>query len=181
MSQHHPRPVPEVVLVLAGDAEQIADRVDGEWEGELVNEIGAASFRELVDELVGQLLYARREFRHATRGERLGHEPPEPCVVRRIDIEQMSHQLGLALTGDTRLALGVGGFVVVSGVLAEPLISESLLGIRVPGDQPGLYSAREAGLVHGGVLAEPGVRRVGIGGELPGEEFGGGGPTSAAL
>ena len=36
---HHARPVPEVVLVLARDAEQVADGVDGERERELVDEV----------------------------------------------------------------------------------------------------------------------------------------------
>ena len=135
------------------------------------------SVGEPVDELVGELLHPGRELGDPAGREGLGDEPAQPGVVRRVDVEQVRHQLGLALTRDTGLALGVRGLVVVGRVLGEPVVGEGLLGVGVAGDQPGLHAAGEPGLVDGRVVAEPGVGGVGVGGELPGEEvrgFGGG-------
>ncbi len=171
---HHARPVPEVVLVLARDAEQVADGVDGQRERELVDEVGGALRGEPVDEVVGQLLHPGRELGDPAGRERLADQPAQPGVVRRVDVQQMGHQLGLALAGDAGLALGVRGLVVMRRVLAQPLVGQGLSGIGVPGDQPGLHPAGQPRPVHRRVLAQPGVGRVGVGGELPGEQGGSG-------
>ncbi len=174
VTDHHARPVPEVVLVLARDTEQVADGVDGQREGEVVDQVGGAVGREPVDEVVGQLLHPGRELGDPARGERLADQSAQPGVVRRVDVQQMGHQLGLALPRNARLALGVRGLVVVGRVLGQPGVGEGLLGVGVPGDQPGLHAAGQPRAVHGGVFAQPGVGGVGVAGELPGEQLGGG-------
>lgn len=174
VTDHHARPVPEVVLVLAGDAEQVADGVDGQGEGELVDQVGGAGGGEPVDEAVGQLLHPGRELGHPPGCERLADQSAQPGVVGRVDVQQMGHQLGLPLPRNAGLALGVRGLVVVRRVLGQPRVGEGLLGVGVPGDQPGLHPAGQPGAVHGGVFPQPGVGRVGVARELPGEQLGGG-------
>ncbi len=176
VADHHAGPVAEVVLVLTRYAEHLADGVDGEREGELVDEVrltlpaGPRLLDDLVDQMVGERLDPRGELGDAARGERLGHQPAQPGVVRRVDVEQMRHQLRLALPRDPGLALGVRGLRVVRRILAEPLVGEGLAGVGVAGDQPGLDPAGELGAVHRGVLAQPCVGRVRVGRELPVEE-----------
>ncbi len=174
VTDHHARPVPEVVLVLPGDAQQVADGVDGQREGELVDQVGGAGLREPVDEAVGQLLHPGGELGHPAGCERLADQSAQPGVVRRVDVQQVGHQLGLALPGDAGLPPGVRGLVVVRRVLGQPGVGEGLLRVGVPGDQPGLDAAGQPRAVHGGVVAQPGVRRVGVARELPGEQLGGG-------
>src|SRR5260370_406683 len=67
---HHPRPVPEVVLVLGRHAQQIADRIDRERKRELVDQVRLALRGEAVDEVVGQLLHTRGELRDTPGRER---------------------------------------------------------------------------------------------------------------
>lgn len=169
---HHPCPVAEVVLVLARDTEKVADRVDGEGEGEVVNEVGLALRREAVDEVVSQLLDTRRECGDAPRSERLGDEAAKPGVIRRVDVEQMGHQIGAALAGDSGFAFALRVLGVVLGILRQPTVREGLAGIGIAGHQPCFDAARQLGPMDGGVLTEPGVGRIRVGGELPGEEFG---------
>ncbi|MDP9609496.1 hypothetical protein JOF35_001773 [Streptomyces demainii] len=174
---HRAGPVPEVVLVLARHPEQIADRVDGEGEGELVDEVRLPPLLEGVDEPIGEDLDPGSERGHPARGERLRHQPPQPGVVRGIDIEQMCHQLRAPFAGDADLALGVGRRAVPLGVLGEPGVGQRLPGIGVTGHQPGVDTAGQRGPVDRGVLAQPGVGGVRVGRELPGEEGGSGAVT----
>lgn len=174
VTDHHARPVPEVVLVLPGDAEQVADGVDGQRERELVDQVGGPRGGEPVDEAVGELLHPGRELGDPAGRERLADQSPQPGVVRRVDVQQVGHQLGLALPRNAGLAPGVRGLVVVRRVLGQPRVGQGLPGVGVPGDQPGLHAAGQPRPVHGRVLAQPGVGGVRVARELPGEQLGGG-------
>ena len=180
VTDHHARPVPEVVLVLPGDAEQVADGMDGQREGVLVDQVGGAGLREAVDEAVRQLLHPGSELGHPAGREGLADQSAQPGVVRRVDVQQMGHQLGLPLPRNAGLAPGVRGLVVVRRVLGQPRVGEGLLGVGVPGDEPGLHPAGQPGPVHGGVLAQPGVGGVGVVRELPAEQLGDGPGAFAA-
>ena len=110
---------------------------------------------------------------HPARGERLRHQPAQPRVVRRVDVEQMRHQVGArARPGCRSCPWRLRRPRVVHRVLAQPPVRQRLPRVRVPRHQPRLHPAGQRRPPHRGVLAQPGVRRVRIGGELPREQFG---------
>ena len=70
-------------------AQEIFDAagIERQRERESRDDIGARRRFELVEEVVHQLLDARHEGVDPARCERLGHQPPDACVVRRIQVQ----------------------------------------------------------------------------------------------
>lgn len=176
---HHPGPVAEVVLVLARDAEQIADRVDGQREGEVVDEVGLpfaakASIRPSVNSCTRGSNSATRRGVNACETSRRSRVWSGGSMFSRCVINSAPRSPG-SPSSPWRAPARRG-----AGVLGQPGIGEGTPGVRVPRHEPRVDPAGQPGAVYGGVLAQPGVGGVGVGGELPGEEFGRGGRCAGA-
>jgi len=62
------RPAAEVQVVLLGDAEEFGDDRGGQWGVEHLDDVGLARRRQRVDQVVGDLLDARRQFGRTAAG-----------------------------------------------------------------------------------------------------------------
>ena len=91
-------------VAVVRDAEHLRDDRERQREREVGDHVHLAGAARLdrVEVLVDELLHARREpFDHARR-EHLRHEPPQPVVVGRVEVE---HRVVAALLAGRRRAL----------------------------------------------------------------------------
>jgi hypothetical protein len=123
-----------------------------------------------IDELVDDRLHAGRHVRHGPRGERLRHQPTQPSVIRRLEIEnaRVVELVERSMSGRRRCPaeLSVRGDVLVR--TTETSIAQKAIDVVVPGDQPLVPGLVVEDRV---MVAELREDRVGIG-----DERGVGGP-----
>ena len=159
------RPLLEALLVVQGHAQEVADDPDRQGIGEGVDEIDLAGLEGGVEQLVDDLLGALAQRLDHPRRERLGHEPPQARVVRRVAEEEgahlehgLFHHLGAAggASEPGRHAIDVD----VEAVRARPLVTEDGQAVGMSGHHP------EAQLVavDRGALPQVGVQGEGIAG-----------------
>ena len=77
-------PKPGIGPDLGWDAEQMADHRDREREGERVDQVESVGVVDGRQQPIRDLADQRLEFGDRPRGERPGHQPAQPGVVRRV-------------------------------------------------------------------------------------------------
>ncbi len=147
--------------VLAGHPEQVADDLDGQRHGEVLDQVGRTAARgHPVQQTVRGLGHPRLQTGHRGRRERLDGQPAQPGVVRRV-----GGQHGGA-DGRGQIALGRLVGEVAGGVLGEPRLRHRGTGLGPPGDQPGRAVRPGPYLLDGAALAQRGEQRVRVAEEL---------------
>jgi len=86
------RPLAEAVPVLRGDAQQLGDDGDGQWERIVVYQIHLPPVLHSVQQHVGYRLDARAHPFDEARGEGLRDERPEPLVVWGVGVKHVLTQ-----------------------------------------------------------------------------------------
>ena len=126
---HDVGPGGEVVTVLGGHAEQLADDEHRQQERVLGEEVDAARPRQRVDQLVGDLADPRAQRLHPAQGEGPGDELAQPGVLRRVHEDhhrdRRAGRVG-ALLGRQRVA----------PVLGQPRVGQRGPDVGVPAEQP---------------------------------------------
>ena len=84
---------------------------------------GHSAYPKLGDSAVDKLLDARPKLPYGARGKGFGDEPPQPGVIRGVQIQECS------ILHVVVVALGVG---------KAPVVNQNVLHIFVPGQRPGL-------------------------------------------
>lgn len=87
VADHAVGPLQDLAAVGGGDAEEIREVVDRVVVGHVHRQVALASLSDLVDEQTRPCRDAGRETLDAPGGEHAGDDPPEPAVVRRIEVE----------------------------------------------------------------------------------------------
>ncbi len=158
---------PEAVAVGDGDAEQFADHLDREPEGEGVHEVDGRTVGAPVVQLVEQPGDRRRDRRAQGRDppgvEGRGDERADPAVVGGVALEdRVAEQHDRGVDQQVRVVGGEG-----PGVLhGEGGIAQHLVGGGVPGHE----DRGGAGRGGGPELVRPRVERVGVEAPLRGHE-----------
>lgn len=130
--------------IALGDAEEPADHGDGQWDGEVGDQVDVLSGLPAVGELLGQLLDAGPQSADGSGSEGGADQSAEPGMRRRVGVEHGAGHGGVQVTP----AVLVGE--EPCGVLGDPRVGERLAGLGVTGDQTALVSAAQRDLQHGG-------------------------------
>ncbi|MFC7108872.1 hypothetical protein ACFQQB_55835 [Nonomuraea rubra] len=149
------------VTVLCGDAEQLADDLDGQRVGVPLDQVELRG--QAGQQLVGDLLDARAQPLDPAGGELAGDEPAQPGVVRRVIGAERAHQVRHHVLGQPgrRRHVDLG---LLGDVAAEARIGQHRDALRIAGDEP------DGGAVHIGaatdraLLGQVGEEGVTVGG-----------------
>jgi hypothetical protein len=87
IADHAVGPLQDLAAIGERDAEEIREVVDRVVVGHIYRQVTFAPLRDLVDEQPGPRRDAGGEPFDAPGGEHAGDDPPEPAVIRRIEVE----------------------------------------------------------------------------------------------
>ena len=129
------RPDVELVPVGEGHPEQLTDHLDRQRSGEVLDQVDRRPGRHHgIDQLVGDLPGPGPELLDPTGGERLGDQPPQPGVLRRIHRQDAALDLPRS---QPRLV------PADAGRPTEPRVTEDHPHIGIPGGEPRLLAERQ--------------------------------------
>jgi hypothetical protein len=156
--QERGEPGAELGPVLLGDAQQLADHGEGQWEGEACDQVddGVAAAVQLVEQVVDERLDARPQRGDPWSAERGRGQPAQPGVVGRVDAEHVPGEGGAGQAlGDHGAVAGERGV----HVLGKPRLVERGPCLGVADDEPGSLAVGQCDLVHRPGGADPREQR----------------------
>ncbi len=155
-------PGTEVGPAVLGDAQEVADHGDRQRGGVGGDQVELLVPAPRVEEPVRDASHGVAQLLDAAGSERLGDQPADPRVVRRVHVQQVGVQRGR----QSHAPVPAGRAVAL--VQGQAPVGEGLPYVVVAGDQPGGQPVRTGDAVHRPFLTEPAVDGVGIGEQLYG-------------
>ncbi|MFD7487190.1 hypothetical protein [Streptomyces mirabilis] len=151
------RPAADVQVVLLGDVEEFGDDRGRQWCVEHLDEVGLARRRQRVDQVVGDLLDARRQFSRTAWSEGGRGQSAQTGVLGRVGLHHPRAEPDRGFVED--VAGGGQGIGGGRGVLEQGGVGRRLPGQVVADDHPALQSEVELGRMDGPEPPQPGVPR----------------------